>query len=377
MRGTDKESKMPEWKEEIKKRLANLQLDPAREAEIVEEVSQHMDDRCAESLARGATPEDAYRTALAELSDQQSLARELRRVERQAAAEPIALGAKHRRNMIADFWQDLRYSARTLLKTPGFTLIAMVTLALGIGVNTAVFSVVDAVLFRPLPFADPDRLVEIWQQDSSRPYAYPGLRWETFQQWRGQINLFERVEAYRPGSFTLTGVREPETITAPAISPGLFAMLGVNPRLGRPFQPLDTEPGGDRVALISDSFWKKHFGGDPTAVGKKLTLNDQPYTVIGVMPPKFKFPYGNQQLWVPLALRPADEQKRPSRFNAVARLRGDVAMLTAQSASLRHAGDRSGDLSRCRAPIDGGGACSLLRSGAASDKGGPGGGVAM
>lgn len=234
--------------------------------------------------------------------------------------------------MIADLWQDLRYGARTLLKTPGFTLVVVVTLALGIGLNTAVYSVVDAVLFRPLPFAKPDRLVEIWQQDSNRQSAYPGLRLEALREWREQTNLFEGVEAYSQRTVTYTGGREPETLPAPAVSPGLFTMLGVNPRLGRLFQASEAEPGADHVALISDDFWKKHFGASPDAIGKTLTLDNQPHTIVGVMPPKFKFPYGKFQLWVPLSLAPVDEQKRPARFHAVARLRGDLALPTAQAA---------------------------------------------
>ncbi|MEP7340698.1 MAG: ABC transporter permease [Acidobacteriota bacterium] len=322
---------MPEWKPEIRRRLASLQLAPTREAAIIEELSQHLDDCYAESLASGATPAEADRRTLAELSDSEILARELRRVERHAAPEPVVMGTNRRINMIADLWQDLRYGARTLWKNPGFTLVVLATLALGIGINTAVYSVVDAVLFRPLPFAQPDRLVEIWQQEAKSGFAHPGLRWEAFQEWRGQTNLFERVEAYNPRSFTWTGGREPETVAAPAVSPGLFPMLGVNPQLGRLLQPADAEPGNNRVVLISDSFWKTNFGGSPDALGKTLTLNDQPYTVIGVMPPKFKFPYGKFQLWVPLALAPTDERQRPQRFNVVARMRGELALPAAQA----------------------------------------------
>jgi putative ABC transport system permease protein len=173
-------------------------------------------------------------------------------------------------------WQDLRYGARMLLKNPSFTLIAVITLALGIGVNTAVFSVADAVLFRPLPFAEPHRLAEIWQQQPGSQNARPGLRWEAFEQWRQQSEVFERVEAYGQRNFMLTGGKEPETIAAPAVSPGLFVLLGVNPQLGRLFQPEEAQPGNGRVILIGDGFWRRYFGGNPDALGKTLTLNDQP-----------------------------------------------------------------------------------------------------
>src|SRR5262245_16086158 len=151
---------MPEWKHEISGRLASLKLQPAREAEIVEELSQHLKDYYAELQAGGATPEEALRVALAELGASESLAQELHRVERPVEQEPIVLGTTRRTNMIADLWQDLRYGMRMLRKHPGFTTVAVLTLALGIGVNTAIFTLLE-IEYRPSPIRDSDSIVII------------------------------------------------------------------------------------------------------------------------------------------------------------------------------------------------------------------------
>jgi putative ABC transport system permease protein len=153
---------MPPWKQIVRQKLAPLHLSPERELEIAEELAQHLDDCYTEMLRGGATEDEACHAALAELSESELLARELRRVERQAAPEPIVLGTNRRTNMIADLWQDLRYGARMLMKNPGFSLIAVLTLALGIGANTAVFSVINTMLLRALPFPEAERLALVW-----------------------------------------------------------------------------------------------------------------------------------------------------------------------------------------------------------------------
>ncbi len=233
---------------------------------------------------------------------------------------------------MGNFWRDIRYSVRTLLKQPGFTTIVVSTLALGIGVNTAVFSVVDAVLFRPLPFAEPGRLVDIWEQEAESRYSLASLRPEQIETWRAQSRVFERVETYTQRDFIVTGGMEPESLTAGAVSPGLFPMLGVSPQLGRPFSERDAVIGSDRAVILSDTFWRARFGGAPDVLGKALILSDQAYTVVGVMPPRFKFPYRISTFWVPLTPALVGSSNQAARLPTIARLKRGLTLGAAQSA---------------------------------------------
>jgi predicted permease len=273
---------MPDWKQEIRERLAPLNLAPAREAEIVEELAQHLEDRYAESLASGATPEEANCAALAELSESEILQQELRRVERQVAQEPIALGTNRRRNMIADLWQDLRYGARMLMKSPGFTLIIALTLALGIGANTTVFSLLDAVFLRPLPgIAEAERIVQI-VRTRANGQGYETVNYADHRDYRDQNSTFTAIAAERMGLFHLSMDRIAEPVSGAMVSGNYFDLFGVRATQGRLLQASDDEvEGANPVAVISERLWRNQLGAEPV-IGKTISLNSYPYTIIGV-----------------------------------------------------------------------------------------------
>jgi predicted permease len=293
---------MPEWKSDIRRRLAGLKLEPARESEIVEELSLHLDDHYAESLTRGATPEEAYRAALAELSEGETLQREMQRVERQVEQEPIVLGTNRRSNMIADFWQDLRYGARMLGKQPGFTAVVTLTLALGIGVNMAIFTLLDIAL-RPLPVKDPDTVVMVnWSnwRISFTDYVY----------LRDHTQVLSGLTASTTRKQTLTNQvsqEESQEIAVEYVSDNFFAVLGATPALGRAFTPEENRaPGGEPVVILNYGLWQRRFAGDPKILGQTLQLGNAPYVIIGVMARDF-VGFGIEpdptQVWLPMMLR--------------------------------------------------------------------------
>ena len=329
---------MPDWKPEIRQRLTELQLAPAREAEIVEELTQHLDDRYEEMLDGGASPVEAYRRTLSELSESELLARELRRVERQSNAEPMIPGTNRRTRMMADLWQDLRYGARMLRKQPGFTLVAVLTLALGIGANTAIFTVVNALLLRPLPYPEAERLTVVAttmrrEGVEVRSTSYPDL-----VSWRDQNTVFEQLAARTANSFSLLSGNEPERVNGELVSANYFSLLGVRAIHGRDFlAEEDQTPDAQRVAVVGAGLWQRRFGGNPELVGQTIQLSDGNYTVVGIMPEGFRGVSDMAELWLPImmtsAVRPAkDLQERDQRWlSAVARLKPGVSLLQAQT----------------------------------------------
>jgi putative ABC transport system permease protein len=328
---------MPDWKPEIRRRLAGLRLAPTREAAIVEELAQYLEDYYAELLAGGASEAEAYEQALAELIDSELLARELRRAERQVPQELIAFGTNRRTNMLADLWQDLRYGARLLLKQPGFTLIATLTLALGVGANTAIFSVVDAVLLRPLPFQEAERLMTLGRVVGHKDGGLSSVSYPNFVDWRAQSGSFERLAAFRSRSFTLTGDGAPLRVNGAVASAELFTLLGVAPTLGRSFRT-EEDSAGASVVIISHGLWRRRFNSDLQVIGRNITLNDRSLTVVGVAPAGFQFPIEAEpaDLWTTIAhdatgVNPMTAQRGLNYLSVIGRLKPGVNITQAQA----------------------------------------------
>ena len=295
---------MPDWKAEVRARLAGLSLSPARELEIIEELSQHLEDGYEQELSRGATEEEAQREALEELNVSESLGRELKQVEPRVPQNPVAMGTDTKTSIMGDIAQDLRYGLRTLRKNPGFTSVAVLALALGIGANSAIFSVVNTVLLQPLPYKNPAQLVMLWENATHLGFPKNTPSPANFLDWRGQNTVFTGMAAMAPKNFNLTGVGEPERLDGRRVSVTLFDLLGVQPRLGRGFLPQEDTPG-THVVILSHGLWQRRFGSDTRIIGQALNLNGESYSVVGVMPPGVDLPgFDNwkDQLWVPIAI---------------------------------------------------------------------------
>jgi len=185
-------------------------------------------------------------------------------------------------------WQDLRYGARMLRKNTGFTLIAVLTLSLGIGANTAIFSFVNAALLRPLHYHDPERLVFVFEAEPQLPKA--PVTGPDYLDWKEANKIFEAMAAGTDGSANLTGAGDPQRVSAIPVSAGLFETLRVAPIIGRPFSADDDQLGRDNVAILMNGLWQTRFGVDPGVIGKRILLNGRSFEVIGVMPPQFTFP---------------------------------------------------------------------------------------
>jgi putative ABC transport system permease protein len=270
-----------DWAPDVRGRLSPLRLTPTREAEIVDELSQHLDDRYRELIAGGASDTEAARLTLAEFREGNILARYMAPLRQSNApfaprAEP---GSRH---LLSDAWQDVRYAVRTFVRQRGFAVAAVLTVALGVGANSAIFSVVRGVLLEALPFKNADRLyrVRMVYPDGN---AYTTLSAPDFMSVRETNRVFDRVEAYTAGAVTMLGGGEPREVRVASVSDGMFDLLGLRVAVGRGFVREEHAPGRNILAVLDYGFWQRTFGGDASAIGRSIALGGSRYVIVGVL----------------------------------------------------------------------------------------------
>ncbi|HST20676.1 MAG TPA: ABC transporter permease, partial [Blastocatellia bacterium] len=236
-------------------------------------------------------------------------------------------------------FKDFRYGVRMLMKRPGFTAVAIIALALGIGANTAIFGVINAVLLKPLPFSDPDRLIRVYQTNKNRGITQGSASYPDFVDWRDQNHVFERMAAFHDNNHILTGGDDAVRLESAVVSADLFALLGATPLLGRTFLPEEDKPGDSgQVVILSHGLWQRQFNSDPNILGRSITLDGVNFSVVGVMPDGFKFPIRNDpvELWTTFAVEsqgedPLTSQRGAHYLRVIARLKPDVSLSQAQS----------------------------------------------
>jgi len=282
-------------------------------AELESHVAMHVDD----NLRAGMDPGEARRQAMLKLGGVEVVKESYRDQQRAPLLEML--------------FQDLRYALRSLRRNPGFAMVAISTLALGIGATTSMFSVVRAVLLRPLPYADPDRLVRISETNPLKRWTMSTAAPANYADWRRMNRVFTDIASYTSENVFLTGFGEPQRVRAVNVSGNLLNVLGVAPLLGRAFAEEETYEGRERVVILSHGLWKSQFGGDENIVGRSILLTEKSYQVVGVMPAGFFFPSRETQLWKPLGFSPSRfiEHRRPHYLTVLGRLRPDVSLVQA------------------------------------------------
>jgi predicted permease len=338
---------MPDWKQEIARRLAPLRMEPGREAAIVEELSQHLEDRYAEMLSAGASEPEASRKVLQELNGADVFAvavpPALRRPS-QNATPPAVSGSG---NLLSDFPRDLRYGLRSIWKAPAFSFFAVLTLALGIGASTTVFTVVNTLLLHPLPAKDPSHLAAVYTTDmkgqkgagSLLPSSYLNLK-----DYQSGSTAFTGLAGFSPPMvMTLTEGSQPERFFGQLVTRDYFETLGLTPEIGRFFRPAEVStPGSAPVAVLSYSAWKVRFHNDPEIIGKPIDINGTPFTVVGVGPqgflgvsavfgPDVWLPATMAQQVLPTQMQDVLRERAKPFFQAVARLKPGISRSQAEA----------------------------------------------
>src|SRR5947199_6778414 len=298
-------------------RFGGLFRKQRREKDLDAEMDSHLQMHIEDNLRAGMNATEARRQALIKLGGVE----QTKEIYRDCRGLPL----------LETFFQDLRFAFRMLRKNPGFTAVAALTLALGIGANTAIFSIVNAVVLRPLPYKDSSRIVTFHTKTAMFPNFTLPLTWPAFQEVRGQSTLLEETAAYWATDRTLTGEDQPEVLRVTGVSNGFFEELGGTAEQGRLLSEQDHKPGQDRLAVISDAFWRTRFATDSSVIGRKLILDKEVYTIIGVAAQGFAFPERSEG-WLPISLTPEIEQNQKFfRFQVLGKLRKGEKLDTLQA----------------------------------------------
>jgi len=328
----------PNWNRIVREHLAMLRLPPEREIEIVEEQALHLEAAYEDALAAGLSEAEAEARAV-QGYDWRLLECELSRAERPfttRAWRPSPELIEQRGGMrMESFIQDLRFGARRLVKNPGFTLIAVITLALGIGANTAIFSVVNGVLLRPLPYKEPNRLVRVYSEFPTMNLRKFWISPPEFLDIQREAKSWESIGAWSAGVVNFSATGEPIPATSTRVTRSLIDALGVQPMLGRNFTPEEEKPNGPNATIISHGLWQRAFGGQANIVGQQARVNAAPCTVVGVLPPGYVFPPGGNtpvDVWIPFQFDAANSGNRLGHFlNVIGRLKPSVTIEQARA----------------------------------------------
>ncbi len=324
---------MGTWEEYVRQKLSLPDLDAERERRIVRELAGQLEDIYQEALSRGLSAREADRHTRRQIPDWRLLADDIRRIEGRRGAprveiwlERVAETNRSKRgwNMVGDFVRDLHYALRQCRKNIGFTVLAASTLAIGIGANSAVYSILHAVLISPLPFAGSQRIMVLSENNRPRHNPFNLVSPANYHDWRTRSRSFQSMAAFYYTSKVLTGFDFPEWVQGVAVTGEFFDALGVSPQVGS-IPSLGEIRKGEPTVVVSDAFWHRRFGGDPEAIGKTLTLSDQIYVVAGVLPPLANYP-PFAELWFPTAFTEEEETARGRYCTVVGRLKDGVVL---------------------------------------------------
>jgi putative ABC transport system permease protein len=322
---------MHNWRQLVRGRLRGVNLEGAREAQVVDEIAQYLEDAYDECRARGVPADEALQRALSELADTRGLVRQLRKQE-PAWQDPPPILSRHRGGMsMFTLLYDFKMASRSLRNRPDFGLMVIGMLALGIAANAAIFSIVNGFFLRPLPFHDPGRLVDLDEIAPKWNLQFVGISNADSFGWRA-APAFEGMAFYRTSDVTLTGAESARRVRAAQVTHDLLALLGLHPALGRGFSSDEDKPGGTPVAMISHGFWRRVYGGDPGVLGRTIQLSNNPFTVIGVLPPEAVIP-DRADVWRPLQLDP--NQINGWYLHGIGRLNRGISINQARSDLLR------------------------------------------